>query len=254
MKKLTEQEIITLRRATGADFSRQFGDTINFARAIEAEVLRINGLTAEAAEQREQGQAGFDARPCHVFNVTKTGSLTEWEPTTMAFSLPDGKHALYTTPPNSDLEEHEIWPIVNIDVDEAGNITNAKLYSPGLPAGNHDVYPVRVPYMDEHTEAWLTVSKTLEEVRPGFMLQGGMNGIECAVAAIRSLATLPAGVPDGWKLVPVEPTGEMLEAGQRQYNAGDAFNAITGAAIIWEHMLSAAPQPAAQTQEREAGT
>jgi len=40
-----------------------------------------------------------DERPCHVFNVTKTGSLTEWEPTTMVFALPDGKHALYTTPP-----------------------------------------------------------------------------------------------------------------------------------------------------------
>lgn len=31
-----------------------------------------------------------------MFNVTKNGSLTEWEPTTMAFALPDGKHALYT--------------------------------------------------------------------------------------------------------------------------------------------------------------
>jgi hypothetical protein len=35
-------------------------------------------------------------RPCHVFNVTKTGASTEWEPTTMAFALTDGKHALYT--------------------------------------------------------------------------------------------------------------------------------------------------------------
>lgn len=35
-------------------------------------------------------------RPCHVFTVRKIGALTEWEPTTMAFALPDGEHALYT--------------------------------------------------------------------------------------------------------------------------------------------------------------
>ena len=34
---------------------------------------------------------------CHVFNVTKNGALTEWEPTTMALALPDGKYALYAT-------------------------------------------------------------------------------------------------------------------------------------------------------------
>lgn len=38
------------------------------------------------------------ARPCHVFNVRKTGPRTEWTPTTMALALPDGEHALYTHP------------------------------------------------------------------------------------------------------------------------------------------------------------
>ncbi|WP_312781683.1 hypothetical protein [Acidovorax temperans] len=42
--------------------------------------------------------AGQDARPCHVFTVRKAGALTEWEPTSMAFALPDGAHALYTLP------------------------------------------------------------------------------------------------------------------------------------------------------------
>lgn len=84
--------------------------------------------------------------------------------------------------------EDDIWPCVNIDVDESGNITNAKLYSPGLPAGNHDVYPVRVPYMDEHTEAWRACVDELEKAVPGFMSLGNMNGIECAVAAIRGLS------------------------------------------------------------------
>ena len=39
-----------------------------------------------------------EARPCHVFTVRKAGALTEWEPTSMAFALPDGAHALYTLP------------------------------------------------------------------------------------------------------------------------------------------------------------
>ena len=39
-----------------------------------------------------------EARPCHVFTVRKAGGLTEWEPTSMAFALPDGAHALYTLP------------------------------------------------------------------------------------------------------------------------------------------------------------
>lgn len=84
--------------------------------------------------------------------------------------------------------EDDIWPCVNIDVDDDGNITNAKFYAPGFPAGNHDVYPVRVPYMDEHTEAWRACVDELEKAVPGFMSLGNMNGIECAVAAIRGLS------------------------------------------------------------------
>lgn len=84
--------------------------------------------------------------------------------------------------------EDDIWPCVNIDVDDDGNITNAKFYAPGFPAGNHDAYPVRVPYMDEHTEAWRACVNELEKHVPGFMCLSNMNGIECAVAAIRLLS------------------------------------------------------------------
>lgn len=81
----------------------------------------------------------------------------------------------------------DIWPCINLDVDEHGAVTNAKLYTPGLPAGNHDVYPVRAPYMDEHTEAWLTCVKELEKFDPTFLNHEGMNGIECAAFVIREL-------------------------------------------------------------------
>lgn len=83
----------------------------------------------------------------------------------------------------------DIWPCINIDVDEHGAITNAKLYSPGLPAGNHDVYPVRVPYMDEHTEAWLTCVKELERFDSSFLNREGMNGLKCAASVIRELVS-----------------------------------------------------------------
>ncbi|MBU9579576.1 hypothetical protein KTE26_14170 [Ralstonia mannitolilytica] len=87
-----------------------------------------------------------------------------------------------------------VWPIVNITVSESGEVTAAKLYAPGLPAGNHDVYPVRVPYMDEHTEAWMAVANALKEVAPGY-LDGSGNGIECAVKAIHRLAAQQQAEP-----------------------------------------------------------
>lgn len=86
-------------------------------------------------------------------------------------------------------DDGEIWPSATVIVDEQGNVISAKLYAPGLPAGRHDLFPVRVPYMDEHTEAWLAVSNTLKAVDPDY-LNGHGNAIEQAVAAIRKLASL----------------------------------------------------------------
>ncbi|SUD94262.1 Uncharacterised protein [Ralstonia mannitolilytica] len=95
-------------------------------------------------------------------------------------------------PAESDTDN--VWPIVNITVSESGEVTAAKLYAPGLPAGNHDVYPVRVPYMDEHTEAWMAVANALQEVAPGYLDDSG-NGIECAVKAIHRLAAQQQAEP-----------------------------------------------------------
>lgn len=56
------------------------------------------GAAPQPAAQPEQTAepVAKNDRPCHVFTVTKRGPLTEWAPTTMAFALPDGEHALYT--------------------------------------------------------------------------------------------------------------------------------------------------------------
>jgi hypothetical protein len=60
-----------------------------------------------------------------------------------------------------------------------------------------------------------------------------------ARAAIQAIAPVPA-VPEGWKLVPVAATPEMLKA---IGNKWDGANAAT-----WQRVLSAAPQPAPQEQ------
>lgn len=48
----------------------------------------------------DEGQEAV--RPAHVYTVTKNGALVEWTPTTFAFAMPDGVHALYTTPPRRE--------------------------------------------------------------------------------------------------------------------------------------------------------
>lgn len=72
------------------------------------------------------------------------------------------------------------------------------------------------------------------------MAQGGFHAMLNSLAAP---PTPPAGVLDEFVLVPVEPTDEMRDAGNEIIlDRGKLFRA-------WRAMLSAAPQPAAQTQE-----
>jgi len=60
---------------------------------------------------------------------------------------------------------------------------------------------------------------------------------EAATAALASLppATDPA-IPNGWKLVPIEPTGEMVVAAMRALDDTD----LAGPSV-WSAMLAAAP-------------
>lgn len=52
-------------------------------------------------------------------------------------------------------------------------------------------------------------------------------------------ATCNTSVPDGWKLVPITPTREMISAG----NAELAYDCCSGTAYeAWPAMLSAAPE------------
>jgi len=48
----------------------------------------------------------------------------------------------------------------------------------------------------------------------------------------------PAQVPDGWQLVPIDPTQEMILAGEENWGSPDI-----GSWNTYEQMLAAAPQP-----------
>ena len=61
-------------------------------------------------------------------------------------------------------------------------------------------------------------------------------------AELTSLRASPASVPEGWKIVPVEPTGEMVDAGIRSLGTADKFRA----------MLAAAPTPPSTEDRKDA--
>jgi hypothetical protein len=70
---------------------------------------------------------------------------------------------------------------------------------------------------------------------------GGIVGcISAVITLVRQIDVLKRnGVPEGWKLMPVEPTPEMVAAG----NAAE-YSATTHqpARVIYQRMLAAAPE------------
>ena len=50
-------------------------------------------------------------------------------------------------------------------------------------------------------------------------------------------------VPEGWQVVPVEPTREMLEAADEAYFRGYSGTATAHPASIYAKMIAAAPKP-----------
>jgi hypothetical protein len=64
----------------------------------------------------------------------------------------------------------------------------------------------------------------------------------------RAALSAPA-VPEGWKLVPIEPTPEMMAAAVQEicYGPEGGFTRIAGPSRAWRVMLAAAPSPQEQT-------
>ncbi len=64
-----------------------------------------------------------------------------------------------------------------------------------------------------------------------------------------AMAAMQGGrVPDGWQLVPVKSTGEMMEAADDEWRCsrGDPSNEA-----LWAAMLAAAPTPPSQTEKTD---
>lgn len=59
-------------------------------------------------------------------------------------------------------------------------------------------------------------------------------------------ASAPQGVPEGWQLVPVVPTPEMLNASRWSGSGDVSVNEEWARTEVWRRMIAAAPQPVAQ--------
>jgi hypothetical protein len=77
-----------------------------------------------------------------------------------------------------------------------------------------------------------------EEYSIGYS-EGYQEGWNAAMDSIPPAKQQPA-VPQGWKLVPVEPTPEMLEEFKRAYKDGDFWRERIHGAVC--AMLAAAPE------------
>lgn len=99
--------------------------------------------------------------------------------------------------------------------------------------------------------------KTWQERRDEYNLQSGFiltrsdNFFKDAEIAELRAALAAKAVPDGWKLVPVEPTCEMIDAFHEADDAAFAEGSQHGVGICmaWNAMLDAAPSLAESSHE-----
>ena len=82
--------------------------------------------------------------------------------------------------------------------------------------------------------------------------EAAKKAIKDAHVALASPALESAAVPDGWQLVPKEPTEEMLESGRKAYFGARAYSDTTpdqAQRLDYIAMLAAAPSPPVQPTE-----
>ena len=92
---------------------------------------------------------------------------------------------------------------------------------------------------------WQSVQRTCETPggEPHEHYQVACQDIEDAIRAL----PLPASpVPDGWRVLPVEPDDAMIDAGFEALRNGEEWGRMKSPSEIWEAMLAAAPAPPPQ--------
>ena len=104
---------------------------------------------------------------------------------------------------------------------------------------------IELPPLPEPTALGMDFDKGWDGVRAyGYTEEDMDSYARAAVEADRAQR-----VPDGWKLVPVEPTEEMLNCGPAPANDAEKFAADLAAGYrknIWAAMLASTPAPAQQ--------
>lgn len=215
MKNLTENKIVSIYQKWKDTPGSTHADLML---ASIAEFCRINGLTAE---QREQGQAASSAVPAEIQAVIEAARQWWCE----------------RTPKNWD-DAELAKAVIRLDGDW-----------PGCPDCSHDCdEPCMPATMQEQLHA--VDCHIAQLVHEGKLYPGdGYKPPEgwAPIMPRSKRPTPPAGVPDGWIDAVKEAIQalEVYESLPRHSYPGPPTTALAGLRA----MLSAAPQPAAQTQD-----
>jgi hypothetical protein len=129
---------------------------------------------------------------------------------------------------SKDYWKRDQWNIEYFDVVGYSNALVAELAKQGPVAEVHAAHLRKA----ENGEAWCREVLLYSGNNPGDFLDGKNYRVKLYTAPI------PPVVPEGWKLVPIEPTTEMINAGMRVgayggYSERDCYTT----------MLAAAPTP-----------
>ena len=125
---------------------------------------------------------------------------------------------------------------------------NLRRYADLLGSGGWRLYPPRpgMSFRAGSLEAVVGMARR-DEVR--------RHGAALSVPPAQQPADSAGQAPAGWKLVPVEPTDDMLVAGTEAWHDArskrPAMEDCEEAAACWRAMLAAAPQPAAPDAQAE---
>ncbi|WP_374347711.1 hypothetical protein [Chitinimonas sp.] len=149
--------------------------------------------------------------------------------------------------------------LIEMHRDELRGIAKTALAAPATPKSEPAAVPEFKRFRDYEITSWYEATGYCpfdgEEPYAAISL---FNAIETAVLA-RYLTSaispalavqMPSAVPDGWQLVPIEPTPDMMDAHDKLLMRG----VPRGYNLIYAAMLAAAPAPVAQQRPQNCGT
>ena len=131
-------------------------------------------------------------------------------------------------------------------LDEAAGCISALMENMSAPSRGPYLMPLAVRLASERVRADAANTMrhdTTSDLSARLMCRVGVNNLGLVMAWVdqfAALALLPGGVPDGWVLVPREPTDEMMDAGDSLAVPDEGY--YPGAGPVYIAMLSASPK------------